>query len=58
MVVKNVVTTLEKEVVLGIFVGIPAAIGFGIVATYKLGHGLATRAEKAQTVGEAKVQPA
>ena len=51
-------TTLAILMVLGIFVGVPAAIGFGIVAAYKLGHGLATRAERAEVVGKAKVQPA
>lgn len=39
-------TTLAILTVLGIFVGIPAVIGFAIVGTYILGERRALRAER------------
>ena len=45
-------TTLAILLVLGIFVGIPAVIGLGVVATYKLGRSVVVRTQWA------KVQPA
>jgi len=51
-------TILAILMVLGIFVGIPAAIGFGIVGMYAWGHSRADRAERAKTLGiGAKVLP-
>ena len=46
-------TTLAVLMVLGIFVGIPAIIGFSIAGVYVLSDRRARRAERAQSVAEA-----
>ncbi|GEM_PF-1646964 len=46
-------TTLAILMVLGIFIGIPAIIGFTIVGMYLLSDRRARRAERAQSVMEA-----
>ena len=46
-------TTLAVLMVLGIFVGIPAVIGFAIAGMYILSDRRARRAERAQSVVEA-----
>jgi flagellar biosynthesis component FlhA len=46
-------TTLAVLMVLGIFVGIPAIIGFAIAGVYIMGNRRARRAERAQSVAEA-----
>jgi flagellar biosynthesis component FlhA len=46
-------TTLAILVVLGIFVGIPAVIGFAIAGMYLLSDRRTRRAERAQSVAEA-----
>ena len=52
-------TTLAILMVLGIFVGIPAIIGFTIAGVYALGGRQALRAERhAKAVGEAQAKPA
>ncbi|MFC1864594.1 hypothetical protein ACFLYG_02060 [Chloroflexota bacterium] len=54
-------TTLAVLMLLGIFVGIPAIIGFAIAGTYMLGDGRVRRAERAKALEEAEAllkQPA
>ena len=46
-------TTLAVLMVLGIFVGIPAIIGFTIAGMYILSNRRARRTERAQSVAEA-----
>lgn len=46
-------TTLAVLMVLGIFVGIPAVIGFTIAGVYILSDRRARRAERAQSLTEA-----
>ncbi len=46
-------TTLAVLMVLGIFVGIPAIIGFSIAGVYILGGRRVKRAKRAQSVAEA-----
>ena len=46
-------TTLAILMVLGIFVGIPAVIGFAIAGVYILSDRRVRRAERAQTLEEA-----
>ena len=52
-------TTLAILMVLGIFVGIPAVVGFAIAGVYILGDHRAVGAkQKAKVLGKAHVQPA
>jgi len=46
-------TTLAVLMVLGIFVGIPAIIGFAIAGMYIMSDRRARRAERAQSIAEA-----
>ena len=46
-------TTLAVLMVLGIFVGIPAIIGFAIAGMYIMSNRRARRAERTQSVAEA-----
>ena len=50
-------TTLAILMVLGIFVGIPAAIGFTILGVYTWSGRRALRAERGKALGKAQVQP-
>ena len=51
-------TTLAVLMVLGIFVGIPAVIGFAIAGVYTWGHRQTVRAERAKAPGKAQAYPA
>ena len=50
--------TLAVMIVLGIFVGIPAVIGFAIAGVYILGDRRALRAKRAKTLAEAEAREA
>ena len=49
-------TTLAILMVLGIFIGIPAVIGFTIAGVYILSSRRAVRAERARTVVEKRAE--
>ena len=49
-------TTLAVLMVLGIFVGIPAIIGFTIAGVYSLADHRARRAERAKAVAKAEAE--
>ena len=48
--------TLAILIVLGIFVGIPAVVGFAIAGVYMMSDRRARRAERAKAVAKAEAQ--